>query len=45
MTDQERLDAIDAAKSEAVNLTAGLQKDGRPEVELPPVEAELEPEA
>jgi len=31
MTDQERLDAIDVAKSEAVNLTAGLKKDGSPE--------------
>jgi len=31
VTDQERLDAIDVAKSEATNLTAGLKKDGSPE--------------
>jgi len=31
MTDQERLDAIDAANQEATNLTAGLRADGKPE--------------
>jgi len=35
MTDQERLDAIDAAKEEATNLTAGLKKDGTPEKPKP----------
>jgi len=42
MTDQERLDAIDAAKEEATNLTAGLQANGRPEVTRGDSEAESE---
>jgi len=30
LTDQERLDAIDAAKEVSTNLTAGLEPDGKP---------------
>jgi len=37
VTDQERLDAIDAANEEATNLTAGLKKDGTPEKPKTPV--------
>jgi len=33
MTDQERLDAIDDYKDRTINLTAGLQENGRPEPE------------